>query len=203
MYRIAPRGEHVLVQHPDRVDLSVLSQFEEFQGFRGRTPRTTHPDEGEFEVSAPEQTPEEQIDSAYRLPRTALAAEPLDQVKEQSPAFFEQLVLDVLRAMGYSGTHEGAASRLGQIGDEGVDGVIREDELGIDLIYAAALFEAANKLRGCVPPSKDSRRRQRVLAVRSTRHRALAECPCSASHCLRRAKSGIARSTRRQNSGVW
>jgi restriction system protein len=57
---------------------------------------------------------------------------------EQSPAFFEQLVLDVLRAMGYGGTHEDAASRLGQSGDEGVDGVIREDELGLDLIYVQA-----------------------------------------------------------------
>jgi restriction system protein len=85
----------------------VLSQFEEFQEFRGRTPRTTHPDEGEFEVSAPEQTREEQIDSAYRLPRTALAAELLDRVKEQSPAFFEQLVLDVLRAMGLRGHPRG------------------------------------------------------------------------------------------------
>ena len=57
---------------------------------------------------------------------------------EQSPAFFEQLVLDVLRAMGYGGTHETAVSRLGQSGDEGVDGVIREDELGLDLIYVQA-----------------------------------------------------------------
>ena len=70
---------------------------------------------------------------AARLP-----AEVLERVKEQSPAFFEQLVLDVLRAMGYGGTHEDAMERLGQSGDEGVDGVIREDELGLDLIYVQA-----------------------------------------------------------------
>jgi restriction system protein len=72
------------------------------------------------------------------LLRSALAADVLDRVKEQSPAFFEQLVLDVLRAMGYGGTHEDAMERLGQSGDEGVDGVIREDELGLDLIYVQA-----------------------------------------------------------------
>jgi restriction system protein len=70
--------------------------------------------------------------------RAALAAEVLERVKEQSPAFFEQLVLDVLRAMGYGGTHEDAVERLGQSGDEGVDGMIREDELGLDLIYVQA-----------------------------------------------------------------
>ncbi|MGZ3488656.1 MAG: restriction endonuclease, partial [Isosphaeraceae bacterium] len=90
------------------------------------------------EPDEPEHTPEEQIDAAYRLLRSALAAEVLDRVQEQSPAFFEQLVLDVLRAMGYGGTQEDAASRLGQSGDEGVDGVIREDELGLDLIYVQA-----------------------------------------------------------------
>jgi restriction system protein len=70
--------------------------------------------------------------------RSALAAELLDRVFEQSPEFFEQLVLDVLHAMGYGGSREDAAERLGQSGDEGVDGVIREDRLGLDLIYVQA-----------------------------------------------------------------
>jgi restriction system protein len=74
----------------------------------------------------------------HTLLRSALASEVLDHVKEQSPEFFEQLVLDVLRAMGYGGSQEDAINRLGQSGDEGVDGVIREDELGLDLIYVQA-----------------------------------------------------------------
>jgi restriction system protein len=70
--------------------------------------------------------------------RSALAAELLDRVFDQSPEFFEQLVLDVLHAMGYGGSRDDAAARLGQSGDEGVDGVIREDRLGLDLIYVQA-----------------------------------------------------------------
>lgn len=85
-----------------------------------------------------EQTPEERIDSAYRELRSALAAELLDQVFDQSSEFFEQLVLDVLHAMNYGGSRHDASERLGQSGDEGVDGVIREDRLGLDLIYVQA-----------------------------------------------------------------
>ncbi|MCA1652180.1 MAG: restriction endonuclease, partial [Acidobacteria bacterium] len=83
-------------------------------------------------------TPEERIGSVYREQRAALAAEVLERVGEQSADFFEQLVLDVLSGMGYGGTREGAALRLGKSGDEGVDGVIREDRLGLDQIYVQA-----------------------------------------------------------------
>jgi restriction system protein len=85
-----------------------------------------------------EHTPEKWIDSAYRELRSALAADLLDRVFEQPPEFFEQLVLDVLRATGYGGSREDAGERLGQSGDEGVDGVIRQDRLGLDLIYVQA-----------------------------------------------------------------
>ena len=141
MYRITPRGHEILAQNPIRVDLKVLSQFEELHEFRAKMPDAGSRKrvvEVEPEGNGPEHTPEEQIDAAYRLSRSALAADVLDRVKEQSPAFFEQLVLDVLRAMGHGGTHEAALERLGQSGDEGVDGVIREDELGLDLIYVQA-----------------------------------------------------------------
>jgi restriction system protein len=140
VYRITDRGRTVLAQYPERVDLKVLAQFEEFHEFRGRARSTdVHARLGGDElVSGTDETPEEQIDSAYRLLRSALASEVLDHVKEQSPEFFEQLVLDVLRAMGYGGSQEDAINHLGQSGDEGVDGVIREDELGLDLIYVQA-----------------------------------------------------------------
>lgn len=140
VYRITERGRKVLAQHPERIDLKVLAQFREFHEFRGKSAdeETGKPEPTESEDRGLDATPEEQIDSAYRLLRKALAAEVLDRVREQSPAFFEQLVLDVLRAVGYGGVHEDAATRLGQSGDEGVDGVIREDELGLDLIYVQA-----------------------------------------------------------------
>ena len=82
-------------------------------------------------------TPEERA-AAYRELRTALAGEVLDRVREQSPDFFEQVVLDVLQAIGYGGPREDAAERLGRSGNGGVDGVIREDKLGLDLIYVQA-----------------------------------------------------------------
>jgi restriction system protein len=138
VYRITDRGRQVLEQYPDRVDLKVLSQFEEFAEFRQT--KTTATGEGDVPetTGGDEQTPEERIDSAYRELRAALAADLLDRVLDQSPEFFEQLVLDVLHAMGYGGSRDDAAERLGQSGDEGVDGVIREDRLGLDLIYVQA-----------------------------------------------------------------
>ena len=126
-------------QNPDRVDLKVLSQFEEFHEFRqAKTPLASGSGTSTDSTDGDEQTPEERIDSAYRELRSALAAELLDRVFDQSPEFFEQLVLDVLHAMGYGGSRDDAAERLGQSGDGGVDGVIREDALGLDLIYVQA-----------------------------------------------------------------
>ena len=140
VYRITPRGHEILAQNPTRVDLKVLSQFEELHEFRGKSPTegSRHAPEAGTEPEGAEHTPEEQIDAAYGQLRAALAADVLERVKEQSPSFFEGLVLDVLRAMGYGGAQEDAGSHLGQSGDEGVDGVIREDELGLDLIYVQA-----------------------------------------------------------------
>jgi restriction system protein len=83
-------------------------------------------------------TPEEIIDAAYGELRSALADELVERVKAQTPEFFEDLVLDVLIAMGYGGTRADAAERLGRSGDGGIDGVIREDALGLDQIYVQA-----------------------------------------------------------------
>lgn len=138
VYRITDRGRQVLEQNPDRVDLKVLSQFEEFEEFRQAKSTSTGGDAAPAPTGADEQTPEERIDTAHREMRSALAAELLDRVYDKSPEFFEQLVLDVLHGMGYGGSRDDAAERLGRSGDEGVDGVIREDRLGLDLIYVQA-----------------------------------------------------------------
>lgn len=139
-YRITERGREVLEAHPERVDLKVLSAFPEFEEFRqAKSSSAGNEQDGTPGLSADtEQTPEEGIEAAYRALRSALAAELLDRILDQSPDFFEQLVLDVLHAMGYGGSREDAAQRLGRSGDEGVDGVIREDRLGLDLIYVQA-----------------------------------------------------------------
>ncbi len=138
-YRISDRGREVLEKNPDRVDLKVLSQFQEFHDFRQSAPAAPKDNGGEREDEVDEnQTPEERVDAAHLELRRALVADLLDRIQDQSPDFFEQLVLDVLRAMGYGGRSGDSATRLGKSGDEGVDGVIREDELGLDLIYVQA-----------------------------------------------------------------
>lgn len=137
-YRMTDRGRAVLLAEPDRVDLKVLSRFPELQEFRQPRNDSAPQSRPDATSEADARTPEEQIDSAYRALSSALAADLLDRIHEQSPGFFEQLVLDVLHAMGYGGSHDHAVEKLGQSGDAGVDGVIREDELGLDLIYVQA-----------------------------------------------------------------
>jgi restriction system protein len=140
VYRINDRGRQVVAENPGRIDLKVLAQFEEFAEFRQAKEGFDRRDDdaAAAATSDDQQTPEERIDSAYRELRAALAGELLDHIFEQSAEFFEQLVLDVLHSMGYGGGQEDAAERLGKSGDGGVDGVIREDRLGLDLIYVQA-----------------------------------------------------------------
>jgi restriction system protein len=136
VYAITERGQQVLAANPERVDLRVLAQFPELAAFRA--PRQTVGEDEQPEqpaqtpgavdaASVHDETPQERIASAYRELRAALIAEVLDSIRDQDADFFEKLVLDVLQAMGYGGSREDAAERLGQSGDEGVDGVIRED----------------------------------------------------------------------------
>jgi restriction system protein len=138
LYRITERGRHLLQAHPHRIDLAVLDQFPEFREFRDAR-KKREPTPLSDEPSQPATTtPEETIDAAYPEHREALALELTDWIRQQSPAFFERLVLDVLLATGYGGSRAQAAQRLGRSGDGGLDGVIWEDRLGLDLIYVQA-----------------------------------------------------------------
>jgi len=142
VYRITERGTRLLRDTPetDRVDLRLLSAFAEYRQFRsqdgadGTSTTTTAPEVAETTAG----TPHERMASAWHELRAALAVDVLDRVREQTPLFFERVVLEVLRAIGYGGSREDAAERLGRSGDGGVDGVIREDKLGLDLIYVQA-----------------------------------------------------------------
>jgi restriction system protein len=143
VYRLNGRGREVLATNPDRIDNTVLDSFTEFREFRSKSnsdgsPRTPIARPSVDTTASETATPEERAAAAYRELRSALASDLLDRVKEQTPDFFEQVVLDVLQAMGYGGLRDDAAERLGRSGDEGVDGVIREDRLGLDLIYVQA-----------------------------------------------------------------
>lgn len=136
-YRITERGRSVLQENPERVDLEVLKQFDEFHEFRRRDQSSAAQPSGVHIDVARSETADERMEEANAELRSALSAELLDRIREQSWQFFEDLVLDVLRGMGYGGPR-GGAEHLGASGDQGVDGVIREDALGLDLIYVQA-----------------------------------------------------------------
>jgi restriction system protein len=144
-YRITERGRQVLASPPPRIDISFLERYPDFLAYRTR--KGTRSDLASEELSigsasAPELetvlTPDEQVRAGAALVKENLAAQLLERVKQSSPAFFENLVVDLLVAMGYGGTHEDAAKVVGRSGDGGIDGVIKEDRLGLESIYVQA-----------------------------------------------------------------
>jgi restriction system protein len=133
--QITQRGQEVLARHPDRVDVNVLSQFDEFIEFRTPSRRAGQPEAARQNLTGA--TPRETVSAAVEEANAAVAVEVLGRVRDREPAFLEHLVLDVLTAMGYGGA-AGAAEHLGRSGDQGLDGVIRQDALGLDRIYVQA-----------------------------------------------------------------
>jgi restriction system protein len=147
--QITSRGLDVLAEHPDRVDNSILLHFKEFIEFQSRTRVDASPAQTDAEeLAAPaETTPVETIAKAVAEANSAVAAEVLQRVREREPAFLEQLVLNVLTALGYRGA-AGSAEHMGRSGDNGLDGVIRQDPLGLDQIYVQAKRYAAGHTVG-------------------------------------------------------
>jgi restriction system protein len=136
-FRITDRGQEVVASKPERIDVKYLERFPEFVTFRElRHERTDEPPTAIG--TAGEATPEEELDSAYQRLRLDLEAELLEQVKVASPGFFERLVVELLVRMGYGGTLRDAGQAVGKSGDGGIDGIIKEDRLGLDLIYIQA-----------------------------------------------------------------
>ncbi len=141
IYKITPRGLEILRRNPQRVDLRLLRSFPEYQEWRAATPEAEADKPAASAVVLKDEdtlTPEEHLEYGYQKLREDLASELLRRVKQSSPAFFERLVIDLLVAMGYGGSQRDAARTLGKSGDGGVDGVIKEDRLGLDVIYVQA-----------------------------------------------------------------
>jgi restriction system protein len=136
VFRITERGLQVLASKPPRIDMKFLEKYPEYLTFRnvGKNKK----DKQETEEIVFESTPEELLESGYRQLRSALAGELLQQVKAASPAFFERMVVELLLRMGYGGTREDAGQVVGKSGDGGIDGIIKEDRLGLDVIYIQA-----------------------------------------------------------------
>lgn len=135
-FQISQRGLDVLKQFPKQINVEFLNQFDEFVEFRERRDKDNEKVPTPREVDA--QTPEEAIEAAYQSLRQTLAEEVLQTIKGCSPAFFERLVIDVLVKMGYGGTRKEAGKAIGKSGDGGIDGIINEDRLGLDVIYIQA-----------------------------------------------------------------
>lgn len=135
---ISKRGIEVLKKKPSSINVKFLKQFSEFVAFQ----TVKREDESETETETSEeqsiQTPEELLEMAYQKIRKSLASELISKVVELSPAFFERLVVELLVKMGYGGSIKDAGKAMGKSGDEGIDGTIKEDKLGLDIIYIQA-----------------------------------------------------------------
>ena len=138
-FKISEQGLSLLAEKPEKINSALLERYAEFQEFRNRKKDqskildetgTTHIPENE--------TPEDSLAAAYKLLRKNLEDEILASVKDSSPAFFERLVVDLLVKMGYGGNRQDAGRALGKSGDGGIDGIINEDQLGLDVIYIQA-----------------------------------------------------------------
>jgi len=135
-FMITERGRKLLKEGHERIDVKILNQFPEFVEFhtaKGDTPLPGGPP-----GVSPEETPEETLQKAYQSIHNELATEILDKIKGNSPQFFERLVVDIMVAIGYGGSHADAGKSIGKSGDEGIDGIIKEDRLGLDVIYLQA-----------------------------------------------------------------
>jgi len=132
-FKITDRGRQLLSQGHAKIDVQVLNQYPEFVEFHSpsRTEETAE------EIETPE-TPEELLQKSYQKIRNDLVNEILEKIKSNSPKFFENLVVDLMVALGYGGSRADAGKSIGQSGDEGIDGIIKEDRLGLDTIYLQA-----------------------------------------------------------------
>jgi restriction system protein len=132
--RATDRGLDVLKRSPERIDVQFLDQFPEFVEFRTlRREETPTPS-----LDSVETTPEEALEEAYQRMRVSVESELQQRVKTLSPAFFERLVVNLLVNMGYGGSFRDAGQAVGRSGDGGIDGIIKEDRLGLDVIYIQA-----------------------------------------------------------------
>lgn len=132
MFRITQRGLDLHKAGHQRIDIRILNQYPEFLEFH----KAKSPKEEEQEPS--KETPEETLQKSYESIRGDLAGQIVQRIASNSPQFFERLVVDLMVAMGYGGSRTDAGKSIGGTGDEGIDGIIKEDRLGLDLVYLQA-----------------------------------------------------------------
>ena len=135
-FRITERGSKALISNPE-INTRFLRQFQEFTDFQKTSRPLIKRDDEAIDEDA-EQTPYETLEASYQGLRRAVTQELLDRVRKCSPRFFEKLVVDLLVAIGYGGSRKDAGQAIGRCGDDGIDGIIKEDKLGLDVVYIQA-----------------------------------------------------------------
>jgi len=142
IYQIAPHSEEVLSSPPAQINMHFLERYREYRELRAKQSSEDTPRRNESVAEDNEPTtrltPDEQIRNGFQLYQSNLAAQLLDRVRQASPVFFERLVVELLVAMGYGGSYADAAEVVGKSGDGGIDGIIKEDRLGLESIYIQA-----------------------------------------------------------------
>ncbi|HQT77812.1 MAG: restriction endonuclease [Rhodospirillales bacterium 20-64-7] len=139
-FKLTERGRQVIASLPARIDNEFLSQFIEFRQFTGRAADDAQPDVPPIAPTLVRrtETPDEIMRVAHQQVETSLGQDLLDRIRASPPAFFERLIVNLLLSMGYGGSTADAGRALGRSGDDGVDGVIDQDALGLDRVYIQA-----------------------------------------------------------------
>ncbi|HXW72802.1 MAG TPA: restriction endonuclease [Methylocella sp.] len=151
-FKASHKGLELLARNPPSIDNKLLNEYPSFKAFAGSSRNgiavdSAVPDANPLTL-VPTTTPEEQIEQIYAAAQASLRADLLSRILQNSPGFFERIIIDLLVAMGYGGSHRNAARQLGRSGDGGVDGVVDEDRLGLDRVYVQAKRYVQNSLVG-------------------------------------------------------
>jgi restriction system protein len=136
-FRITERGINTLKDNPQEINLKYLKKFPDYVELSESWKKESSKPESEDDESIP-QTPEESLESSFQDIKKTLAQELISKIKTCSPSFFEKMVIELLVSMGYGGSRMDAGKAIGRSGDEGIDGIIKEDKLGLDVIYVQA-----------------------------------------------------------------
>ena len=135
-FQISERGLKDLERKPSRIDIKFLRQYREF--IDGLKPHLKQDLSEELPIQNEQATPTDTIEAAHQKLQAELASDLLEQIKETPPSLFERIVVELLVKMGYGGSRKDAGKAIGRSGDEGIDGIINEDKLGLDVIYIQA-----------------------------------------------------------------
>lgn len=145
-FTITDQGQKVLAENPEKIDMKFLEKFPEYQAFQQR--KRAKPNLSGEDDSQDSGTPKERITLAYEEILAALKGEMLERIQNASPEFFEKLVINLLIAMGYGGSEEDVGEHLGKPSDGGIDGLVKQDKLGLDTIYVQAKRYASDNTVG-------------------------------------------------------